>query len=71
MDVQYMLGSNEEVRLELFNTLGEQVGVLWQGYQPEGLHAVHYMLNNLPEGSYYLRLSSRFSQTSTSVSIIR
>jgi hypothetical protein len=69
IDVQYILGSNEEIRLELFNAVGVSVGTLVAGYQNEGVHSAKFQVEHLPSGSYYLRLSSRFNQSSMSVKI--
>lgn len=70
IDVQYIMGSNEVIQLELFNALGVSVGTLAQGYQNEGLHSAKFSVDKLPSGSYYLRLSSRFAQSSMSVEIV-
>ncbi len=71
IDVQYILGSSGETALELYNTLGARVGTLSDGVQTQGEHSVHFIVSTLPEGSYVLRLSTRFGQTSASVRIVR
>jgi uncharacterized repeat protein (TIGR01451 family) len=71
IDVQYYLGAQEEATLELVNTLGQTVGVIAQGSQSQGEHVAHYIVSALPEGSYYVRLSTQFGQTTTTVKIVR
>jgi hypothetical protein len=54
IEVQYTLGASEQAKLEIFNTLGLQVGVLADGYQTIGKHTAHFIVNALAGGSYYL-----------------
>jgi hypothetical protein len=65
-----MLGANEQAKLELFNALGNSVGVLTDGYQIQGEHNANFIVNVLPAGSYYLRLSTYNGQTSASVKVV-
>jgi uncharacterized repeat protein (TIGR01451 family) len=71
IEVQYRLDATEDMQLELYNTLGVQVGMLAQGYETRGEHTAQYVVGGLPEGSYYLRLSTRFGQASSSMRIVR
>jgi len=70
IEVQYTLGSSDMARLEMFNTLGVRVGVLTDSYQTQGEHTANFIVAALPEGSYYLRLSTQSGQTTASVRII-
>jgi uncharacterized repeat protein (TIGR01451 family) len=70
IDVEYMLGASEQAKLEIFNTLGVQVGVLADGYQNIGKHTAHFIVNALAGGSYYLRLSTYNRQTSATVKVV-
>ena len=70
IDVDYLLGTNEEAKLEMFNALGQQVGLLTDGFQNQGDHTTHFNISSLPEGTYYLRLSTFSGQTSTSFKIV-
>ncbi len=70
IEVQYLLGASDMARLEIFNTLGVQVGVLADGFQTQGEHTVNFMIGSLPEGSYYLRLSTNQGQASAALRII-
>ncbi|GEM_PF-5068742 len=70
IDVQYTLGTNEVAKLEMFNTLGQQVGVLADGFENQGDHTTHFNISSLAGGTYYLRLSTLAGQTSASFQIV-
>jgi uncharacterized repeat protein (TIGR01451 family) len=56
--INYLLGRNMSIQLELFNQLGERVRVIRQGYQDAGLHTQQVDLSLLPPGQYYILLAS-------------
>jgi hypothetical protein len=68
--ITYSQGSNGPTRLELFNSLGQSMGVLANGFDTQGEHDLIYNVIPLPEGTYYLRLSSGFGKTSAVVTVI-
>ena len=71
IEVGYTLGMGEGAKLEIFDVRGQQVGVLANGYQMQGDHTVTFNVGSLPEGTYYLRLSTDGGQvTSASVKVI-
>jgi hypothetical protein len=70
IEVEYQLGANEQAKLELYNALGNQVGILADGYQTMGMHTAHYVVSTLPAGSYYVRLSTYNGQTSATVKVV-
>jgi hypothetical protein len=70
MTFAYTLGKSEEAKLELFNTLGESIAILADGYQTQGLHQVQHNMSALSDGTYYLRLSNRSAQTTAVVKVI-
>jgi hypothetical protein len=67
----YTIGASEDVRIELFNTLGDPVGIVTEGWQQQGSHTIEYNVGSLPEGNYLLRLTTRFGTTATSLKLIR
>lgn len=46
-----------QVRLEVFNLLGQSVRVLAEGRYPAGSHQIMFSADNLPSGIYFYRLS--------------
>jgi len=56
--VNYSIGREMDIRLEVFNSAGEYIGALDQGFKARGLQSVRFETSTLPAGTYYLRLSS-------------
>jgi hypothetical protein len=55
--IHYGLRANSNVRLEIFNVLGQKVGVLVDGEQGEGYHAVTWHAS-VPSGVYFYRIEA-------------
>jgi hypothetical protein len=70
MNFTYTLGSGEDTRLELFNTLGQSVGLLSDSFQTQGQHQGSFNVGALSEGTYFLRLTTRFGKASAVVKVI-
>ncbi len=68
--VRYNIDANEQAKLELIDALGQQVGVLADGYQTKGDHTASFIVSQLMSGSYYLRLSNYNGQTSATVKVV-
>lgn len=69
--INYLIGQPMNLRLELFNHLGEHVAVIDEGFKPGGMHTVRYNTSQLPAGGYYLRLSSETNQIIKQMVIVR
>ena len=54
--IRYALPQGAEVRLAVYDLLGQEVGVLVDGFQPAGQHRVRFDGGDLPSGSYVYRL---------------
>ena len=62
--IRYSLPNHLQVKLTLFNTLGQQVAVLQDGEQEQGYHEVQFNGVNLTSGVYYYRIQAgSFVQT--------
>ncbi|MFT5516256.1 MAG: endoglucanase Acf2 [Rhodothermales bacterium] len=57
-EIQYSLPFASQVRLEVFNTLGQRVSELVNTYQDAGIHRVSFDGGNLSTGLYLLRMTS-------------
>ena len=55
--IRFDLPSPGQVRLEVYNLLGQSVGVLAEGRYPAGSHLVTFAGENLPSGVYFYRFS--------------
>lgn len=56
--INYMLGNAMDVRLELYNQLGERVAEALQGTREAGLHSTRIDVSGLASGTYILRLAT-------------
>ena len=54
--IRYALPRHAEVHLTVFNTLGQQVALLYQGEQEAGFHEVRFDASELTSGIYWCRL---------------
>jgi hypothetical protein len=56
--IRYGLPQKTTVQLSVFNTLGQQVGVLVNGEQDAGYHEVRFDASGLSSGAYFYRLQA-------------
>jgi len=56
--IRYSLPHPTEVTLCIYNPLGQQVGLLSEGYQHPGIHTATLTATNLPSGLYFVRLEA-------------
>lgn len=47
-----------EVRIEVYNALGERIAVVYQGKKPAGYHEVFFDAGHLPSGVYFYRIQA-------------
>jgi hypothetical protein len=57
-EISYLLPAKSEVRLDVFNILGQRVVSLPQGLQEAGKHSVIFDASNLSSGTYLYRLEA-------------
>ena len=56
--IKFALPQTSEVRLEVFNLLGQSVGVLIDGVKQAGSHSVNFNASGLSTGVYFYRLDA-------------
>jgi len=56
--IDYYLPISEKINISVFNTLGNKVEELFNGYQEAGQHDLIFTGKNLPSGFYYYMLKS-------------
>lgn len=67
----YTLPQAGQMKLELFDLLGQRVAMLQDGYQQEGIYTIGIDNQGLPSGVYLLRLTGPFGQAAQKVVIVR
>ncbi len=55
--IEFDLAGEGHVTLELYNSIGQNAGIIVDEYYPAGSHAHHFDAKNLPSGIYILRLN--------------
>lgn len=62
--ISFTLPKEMEVKLTVFNTLGEEVAIPFTGLMSAGVHSLQFHANNLNSGIYFYQLTSgELSQT--------
>jgi hypothetical protein len=56
--IQYSLPEASDVRIAVYNTLGEEAAVLVDGYQPAGRYSVVYHAHSPASGIYFYSLTA-------------
>jgi hypothetical protein len=57
--IRYGLPNSSHVTLTVFNTLGQQVGLLQDGEQEAGYHEIRFDGKNFSSGVYFYRIQVR------------
>jgi len=57
--IKFGLPKAGQVKLLLYNTLGQQAAVLWDGFKPAGYHTVDLDARGLASGIYFYRLQTK------------
>jgi len=62
--IRYALPQSDQIRLAIYNVLGQQVAQLFNGHQAAGIHIVRWNAEDMASGIYYYRLEADgFSDT--------
>ena len=56
--IQYSIPESGNVKLKVFNSIGEEVATLVNNYKEAGSYKVTFNANGLSSGIYYYKLSS-------------
>jgi hypothetical protein len=58
LNINYYIHQSQNIRLRLFNALGQEISVLYDAYTNSGNHHLEYNTAHLPAGIYIISLSS-------------
>jgi hypothetical protein len=57
-EIRFGLPQQSDVKIEVFNILGQKVITLFEGLLPAGFHSVHWNGSNSSSGIYYYRITA-------------
>jgi len=69
--IRYTLAETKDVRLVLYNTLGQEVRVLASGRQPAGRRSVTVDVSRLAAGIYFLRMQAGSFKETRRITVVR
>ncbi|MGA9116610.1 MAG: T9SS type A sorting domain-containing protein [Bacteroidota bacterium] len=69
--IRFRIAERSEVRLAVFNTLGQEVAVLASGTREPGEYAVDFSAGNLPSGVYYYTLRAGARSAARSMLLLK
>lgn len=69
--IAYDLVQGQNIVLRLYNHLGQQLEVLYEGYETSGLHRRQFTGKNLAAGVYFVQLQTSTASKSVTFSILR
>ena len=69
--IEYALSEETNVRLAVYNSLGQKVDMLKSASQPAGRHHVQWSTHHLSSGTYFLRLKANGYTTTRQATVAR
>jgi hypothetical protein len=61
--ISYSLPSSSNVKLVVYNAIGQTIKTLESGYKPAGNYSINFNASDLPSGIYFYKLEAgQFSQ---------
>ena len=69
--IEFSLQKNAKVRLDVFNTLGERVATLVDGYTNAGTHQVTWTASDMSSGVYFYTLTTNEFSTTRKMMLIK
>ncbi|MFM8770568.1 MAG: T9SS type A sorting domain-containing protein, partial [Candidatus Kapaibacterium sp.] len=69
--ITYTIDTPSLVRVELMNSLGQVIEVVFDGYRDSGTHGLPLNVSSLTSGMYYVRLTGETGVQTTQVCVVR
>jgi hypothetical protein len=61
--ISYSIPSSSNIKLIVYNTMGQTIRILENGFKSAGIYSINFNASNLPSGIYFYRLEAEhFSQ---------
>lgn len=70
-NIAYSLKVDTNVKLKVFNSIGQEVKVLVNGYQTNGKYTVQFDASSLPSGIYYYMLETTYGSFTKKMLLIK
>ena len=70
-EVSFSLPQDGHVRLSVYNIMGQEVDMIFEGFQSYGEHSYRWNANTFPSGIYYIRLATENRVTSTKAMLMK
>ena len=70
-DVTFSLPRDGHVRLSVYNIMGQEVDMIFEGFQSYGDHSYTWNASSFPSGIYYIRLATENRVTSTKAMLMK
>ena len=68
--IKYYIPENDNVRIQVYNLLGERVFLLLNAYQETGYHELPFNTSGIAEGSYYVSIETDNYTVRSKISIV-
>ena len=69
--ITYTIPKSGHMRLAVFNLLGQEVALIFEGYQSAGMHEVEFRNSDLPSGIYFYRIQAQDFGETRKLTILR
>jgi len=67
----YSICNAQNIKIAIYNILGERVMLISDGYQIEGMHNDELNISQLPSGAYYIQIVGNTEQVNQLISIVK
>lgn len=69
--ISYFLPKTENINIRLFDLLGQEIEILFSGFQSAGLHKLYFNAHNLTSGIYFYQITIGLSHLTKKMVLIR
>jgi len=69
--ISYNLYNSTNVKIEIYNTLGQRISELVNLYQPAGFHRTSFDASGLPSGIYIYKISTQYYSESKKMILVK
>ena len=57
-NIRYQVSSESHLKIAIYNLLGQEIEVLWDGNSPPGEYSISWDVRNCPSGIYFCRITA-------------